>query len=111
MKVMLSQPMNGRKTEDIEIERKGIVEQFNKMHIDVINTFFAEEAPKDCNTAVFYLGKSIIAMKDIDALYMCDNWRQARGCRIEHEVARQYGIKILYSDFFNNVETANVKTL
>lgn len=70
------------------------------MHIEVINTVFTEEAPKDCNNvAVYYLGKSISAMKDIDAIYMCDGWREARDCIIEHEVATKYGIKILYSDF------------
>ena len=41
-------------------------------------------------------------MKDIDAIYMCDNWLNARGCRIENRVAREYGIKILDKDFFVN---------
>lgn len=74
------------------------------MHIDVIDTLFTEEAPQDCNVAVYYLGKSISAMKDIDALYMCNGWREARGCQIEYEVAMKYGIKILHSDFFENRE-------
>ena len=52
--------------------------------------------------AVYYLGKSISAMKDIDAIYMCDNWFNARGCRIENRVAREYGIKILDKDIFVN---------
>lgn len=104
MKVMISQPMNGRMQEQIEKERSEIIDKFKKMHIEVINTLFTEEAPADCNTAVFYLGKSISAMKDIDAIYMCDNWREARGCKIEHQVAKEYGIKILDSDFFVNKE-------
>lgn len=79
-----------------------IVDKFNKMHIEVIDTLFTEVAPQDCNVAVYYLGKSISAMKDIDALYMCDNWSNARGCRIENQVAREYGIKILDKDFFAN---------
>ncbi len=106
MKVMISQPMNGRKEEKIKEEREKIVEQFKKMHIEVIDTLFTEDAPEDCNTAVFYLGKSISAMKEIDAIFMCDNWREARGCRIEHQVAKEYGIKILYSDFFINKENS-----
>ena len=104
MKIMISQPMNGRTQEQIEKERNEIVEKFKKMHIEVINTLFMEEAPDNCNTAVFYLGKSISAMKDIDAIFMCDNWRNARGCKIEHQVAKEYGIKILDSDFFVNRE-------
>lgn len=102
MKVMISQPMNGRKQEEINKERQDIIEKFNKMHIEVINTLFTEEAPDNCNVAVYYLGKSISAMKDIDALYMCDNWFNARGCRIENQVAREYGIKILDKEFFIN---------
>lgn len=33
MKVMISQPMNGRNQEDISKERQDIIENFNKMHI------------------------------------------------------------------------------
>ena len=102
MKVMISQPMNGKTEEQIREERKTIIEKFNNMHIEVIDTIFTEEASENCNKAVYYLGKSIEAMKDIDALYMCDGWREARGCRIEHQVAREYKIKILYKDFFAN---------
>ena len=102
MKVMISQPMNGRNQEDINKERQDIIEKFNKMHIQVITTLFTEEVPDNCNVAVYYLGKSISAMKDIDALYLCDNWNLAIGCRIEEKVAREYGIKILDKDFFTN---------
>lgn len=102
MKVMISQPMNGRNQEDINKERQDIIEKFNKMHIEVINTLFPEEVPDDWNAEVYYLGKSISAMKDIDAIYMCDKWFNARGCRIENRVAREYGIKILDKEFFVN---------
>lgn len=111
MKIMISQPMRGKTEEQIKAERKEIVDKFNKMHIEVINTLFTEETPENCNTAVFYLGKSISAMKDVDAIYMCDNWREARGCVIEHEVATKYGIKILYSDFFGNKPQIGVRNM
>lgn len=104
MKVMISQPMNGKTEEQIKNIRNEIIAKFNKMHIEVIDTLFTDEPPADCNIAIYYLGKSICAMKDIDALYMCNGWREARGCQIEHEVAMKYGIKILYSDFFENRE-------
>ncbi len=109
MKVMISQPMKGRTEQQIKEERKAIIDKFDKMHIEVIDTIFTEEAPQDCNVAVYYLGKSISAMKDIDALYMCDNWREARGCKIEKEVAKEYGIKILYSDFFENKPEISIR--
>ena len=111
MKVMISQPMNGRNQEDINKERQDIIEKFNKMHIEVINTLFTEEAPDNCDAAIYYLGKSISAMKDIDAIYMCDNWNLARGCRIENQVAREYGIKILDKSFFVNKLTIITENL
>lgn len=43
MQVMISQPMNGRNQEEIKKERQDIIEKFNKMHIEVINTLFTEE--------------------------------------------------------------------
>ena len=109
MKVMISQPMNNRTEEQIKEERKRVVDKFEKMHIEVINTLFTEEVPENCNAAVYYLGKSISAMKDIDALYMCDGWREARGCRIEHQVAKEYGIKILDSDFIEDKQVCHVE--
>lgn len=111
MKVMISQPMRGKTEEQIREERKAIIEKFNNMHIEVINTIFTDEPPKDCNVAVYYLGKSISAMKDIDAIYMDDGWREARGCRIEHQVAKEYGIKILYNDFFVNKPEIGVRSI
>lgn len=102
MKVMISQPMKNRTEENIKQERKNIIEKFNNMHIEVINTIFTEEAPESNNAGVYYLGKSIQEMSKADALFMCDGWREARGCRIERQVAQEYGIKILYEDFFIN---------
>ena len=111
MKVMISQPMRGKTEEQIREERKAIIEKFNNMHIEVIDTIFTDEPPKDCNVSVYYLGKSISAMKDIDAIYMDDGWREARGCRIEHQVAKEYGIKILYNDFFVNKPEIGVRNI
>ncbi len=111
MKVMISQPMNNRTQEQIVEERKRIVDKLKKMHIEVKDTLFNEEVPSHYNAGIYFLGKSISAMIDIDAIYMCDNWGQARGCRIEHEVAKQYGIKILYSDFFENKPEIGVRNV
>ena len=99
---MISQPMANRTEEDVRQERKAIIEKFNNMHIDVIDTIFTDEVSIDYNAGVYYLGKSILEMSKVDALFMCDGWREARGCRIERQVAQEYGIKILYEDFFVN---------
>lgn len=103
MKVMISQPMLNRNVEDILEERKNIIEKFNNMHIEVIDTFYTEDISEECNNdGVYLLGKSIKDMSKVDALFMCEGWRDSKGCRIERQVAQEYGIKILYEDFFVN---------
>ena len=111
VRVMISQPMANRTEEDIRSERKVIIEKFNNMHIEVIDTIFADEVPIDYNAGVYYLGKSILEMSKVDALFMCDGWREARGCRIERQVAQDYGIKILYEDFFVNKPELNTRSM
>ena len=111
MRVMISQPMANRIEEDIRQERKAIIEKFKNMHIEVIDTIFTEEPPENNNTGVYYLGKSIQEMSKVDALFMCNGWREARGCRIERQVAQEYGIKVLYEDFFVNKLELGTRTM
>lgn len=111
MKVMISQPMRGKTEEQIREERKAIIEKFNNMHIEVIDTIFTDEVPIDYNAGVYFLGKSIKEMSKVDAIFMCNGWREARGCRIERQVAQEYGIKILYEDFFVNKPEVSTRTM
>lgn len=99
MKVMISQPMNGKTTEQIKNERAEIIDKFNKLHIDVIDTVFNFEAPIESNAPVYYLAESIKEMSKVDAVYFMENWQLARGCKIERKIAEEYGIKILDTDF------------
>jgi hypothetical protein len=45
---------------------------------------------------LMYLGNSLIRMSMCDAVYFCDGWENARGCRIEHQAAKHYDLKLLY---------------
>lgn len=105
MKVMISLPMNGHSDEDIRKRIQLLTEKFSKLHIDVVDSFITEE--KVCNHPnVYYLGRSIMQfLSDVDAVYFDNGWEQARGCRIEHEVCKQYGIKRLYFTFFDDLDS------
>lgn len=68
MKVMISQPMNGKTNEQIKSERDNIVKRLHDMHIDVIDTIFDFEVQNVNNKPVYYLAKSIEEMSNADAV-------------------------------------------
>ena len=96
MKIMISQPMRGKTTEQIKQEREELVKQLETEGHEVVDTIFAEEAPKDCDTAIYYLAKSIETIGKVDGLVFMQGWDRARGCLIEHQVAMSYGKFIKY---------------
>lgn len=96
MKVMISQPMNGKTVERIATERKKVVEKLENLGWEVVDTIFAEEPPKDCNSAIWYLAKSIDAISKVDAVMFMNGWQNARSCKIEHEICQQYEKSTMY---------------
>ena len=102
MRVMISQPMAGKHDADVKAIREELIEKFKELHIEVVDSFDTKDAPAGVyNPSVYYLGRTIMNwLHSVDAVYFVDGWRDARGCRIEHEICKEYGIKCLYSDFF-----------
>ena len=98
MKIMISQPMNGKSEEQIREERETIVKGMKEEGLEIIDTIFTEEAPKDIDTAIYYLAKSIETIGKVDAVYFMRGWEKARGCKIEHQVAVEYGKKLFYEN-------------
>lgn len=103
MKVMISLPMNGHSDEDVKKRMEFLKKEFGKLHIDVMDSFINVPADESVrNEHIFYLGRSIMMfLAHADAVYFDNGWEQARGCKIEHEICKQYGIKTLYSNFFD----------
>lgn len=97
MKVMISQPMRGKTEKQIRKEREKIVKELTEQGHEVVDTIFAEETPKDCDTALYYLSKSIEAIGKVDGVVFMEGWQLARGCRIENEIAREYGKFVKYN--------------
>lgn len=96
MKLMISQPMRGKTNEQIKAERESLVKELKKEGHEVVNTVF-DLAPKGKDEAIYYLSKSIEFISEVDGLVFMPGWQQARGCRIEYQVAMDYGkfIKII----------------
>lgn len=99
-KIFISQPMNGKTNEEIFIERQKVIEAVNndfREEIIILDSFFVfdifpDEPEKIRNHGLFYLGKALEILSHADVAYFAPGWEDARGCRIEHECAKAYGI-------------------
>ena len=94
MKIMISQPMTGKSTEQIHYERKDLVKQLESQGHEVVNSVFNFEGKDPYNHGLFYMGHSILAMSEVDAVVFMPGWDKSRGCKIEHELALRYGLFI-----------------
>ena len=93
MKLFISQPMKGKSDEEIILERETALKEVQKLfegHIEVIDSFF-QGAPAGAKP-LWFLGKSLELLSDADIAYFAKGWRDARGCKLEHDAAKAYGI-------------------
>lgn len=90
MKLMISQPMRGKTNEQIREERAELVKKLQEEGHEILDTVF-DLPPRDCDTAIYYLSKSIEFLGKADGVVFMSGWQQARGCRIEYQVATEYG--------------------
>ena len=90
MKIMISQPMNGKTEEQIRAEREGLVKELENQGHEVIDTIFASNPPEDADMGMFYLAMSINVMSYVDGVVFMQGWENARGCVAEEYIARKY---------------------
>lgn len=92
MKIMISQPMNGKSYDQIKSERENLVKSLQENGHEVIETVFEEWTEE--KSPIFYLAKSIELMDKAEKIIFMKGWEQARGCRIEYMIAKSYGKEI-----------------
>ena len=103
---MLSQPMAGKTEQEIVETRNRAVAALEAAGYEIVNTLFTDEwYSKDAmerrgvvQIPLCFLAKSLENMSLCHVAYFCKGWENARGCRIEHEAAKAYGLKILYEE-------------
>lgn len=106
MKAMFSQPMAGKSDDEIVATREKAVAVLEARGYSVVNTLFTDDwynseqmaARGVVQIPLCFLAKSLENMSLCHAAYFCKGWENARGCRIEHEVAKAYGLEILYEE-------------
>lgn len=103
MKVFLSLGMSGRDEKDILHDIAEATHYAKSMYAEsatgceVINTYNQEEAPEDAGPT-YYLGKSIQILGGCDQVWFLNDWYNYRGCLVEHEVCKTYGIPCYVMD-------------
>lgn len=94
-KAMISQPMNGLTHEEIQAKREKVAIKLERMGYEVVNQYLEQ---CEAINPIACLASSIDTMAECRAVYFCDGWEDARGCRIEHDVAEEYGLDIIYAE-------------
>jgi hypothetical protein len=94
--IFISQPMKGRSVEGIKETRRKVIDALGYVYgkdVKILDTFFSDFT----GNRLQFLGKSImegLALADI-AVFVND-WEKYDGCRCEHFIATQYGVKCIY---------------
>lgn len=105
-KAMISQPMAGKTDDEIVRTRDRALMHLEELGYSTVNTLFTDEwyskesmeARGVVQIPLCFLAKSLESMSLCHATYFCKGWEQTRGCRIEHEAAKAYGLEIIYEE-------------
>lgn len=103
-KAMISQPMAGKTDAEIARVRAEATIYLKGRGYEVVDTLFTDEWYSSeqmeqrgvVNIPLCFLAKSLKKMTECDAVYFAKGWECARGCRVEHDVAKEYGLTVLY---------------
>ena len=98
-KIFVSQPMKDKTDNEILAERKNAIKKAEEKlgePVEVIDSFF-QSTPVDARP-LWFLGKSLELLSTADVAYFADGWTEARGCRVEHLCAVEYGIDIIHNE-------------
>ena len=104
MKAMLAQPMAGKTQDEIVATREKAIAALEEKGYEIVNTLFTDEwYSKDSMTErgvvqipLCFMAKSLENMSLCHAAYFCKGWENARGCKLEHEAAKAYGVEVIY---------------
>ena len=97
MRIFLSLGMRGRDENDVLADIAEATHYAKSLYAEsateceVINTYNQEEAPEDVGPT-YYLGRSIQILGGCDQAWFVNDWYNYRGCLVEHEVCKAYGI-------------------
>ena len=95
MKVFISSPMRGKTYEELIKERQQIITEIEPLiptDVEFINSII--KSPIN-HPPLWYLGTALQMLSDADMAIFYKGWDKARGCKIEYQCAKEYGIPTL----------------
>lgn len=99
IKIMLSHPMSGKTKEEIDNQQEEMVnylfDKYGEGQCVIIATVI-ENAENKSELECF--SESIVCMTNANVLCMGKGWENSRECRLEHTIAKEYGLSIIYLD-------------
>lgn len=99
-RVFVSLPMRGRTIDEIRSRQQKIFEKFALGEWELMDTIHEDETPEEGNN-LWYLGRSIQTLGKADIVIFATNWREAKGCHVEHAICELYGIPYVYERELN----------
>lgn len=94
-KLFISQPMRGKTDEEILAVRAQAIQSAERVlgeEVEVIDSFIKGAPAPAAARPLWCLGESLKLLSGADVAYFAEGWENARGCKIEHECAIEYGI-------------------
>ena len=99
IKVFISQPMTGRKKEDILAEREKVIELCAKTYGDFeILDSFREDAESDKykdKKPLWFLGSCMELLSEADIMICTPGWESSKGCQLERMACDIYHIPMI----------------
>ena len=99
LNTFISLPFGEKSWEEIESEiqaiRRVIAKMFKGKWIRVIPSYIFKDPPEESTPSIWFLGKTLERMSSADIVVFSPDWNTARGCRVEHFCAVEYGMEIV----------------
>ena len=107
MKVFISQPMKDKTDAEILKEREfaitKIKEKYGPDDAEIINSLLINDYVSK-NRPLYCLGKSLTLLAEADVAYFVKGWEYARGCKIEHTCAIEYGVECIEEEAYHCID-------
>ena len=99
---VISQAMKGIDSSKIRLQREKAEAAVRAAGYEPIDTVYEEDfdygvsGDDVVNPALWHMGLALARLSKAHAIYMCDGWGAARGCRMEHQSAVAFGVDVMY---------------